>query len=295
MKRTLYTILALAAVAYAAPTETVVDPSLASSQPANTEAAAQSATDELTVPAENLPELKQQEGKNTRNAIGIFGDVNVGTQGIGFDIGYEFNKYIKLRFRSAFLSYTFNDTFGDGTNEADVEIKLNGNNSGLLLDVHPFGGSFRITTGLNFNPLSITAFATMDAQGLDLSQYGDKVYSWGGHDYRVNGEKGDSAWVDGKYKWRTVQPYFGIGWSSDGDGDRSVYFHFDLGVNFMGSGSFSICSGGPIEQRSDGGDWVPVDNGVLRDSVMEEGKDFFKIADKLYVYPVLQLGLGVRF
>ena len=39
----------------------------------------------------------------------------------------------------------------------------------------------------------------------------------------------------------------------------------------------------------------PVTNSVLEESIRKEGRDFFKIADDLCVYPVLQLGIGARF
>lgn len=284
MKRTLYTLLALAALgsAQAYARTTVQDPTLASSASANTQTTA--AVDPLgnpTIPQENLPKLTDEK---KRTAVGVFADVNVGTQGVGFDVGYEFNRYLKLRFRAAFLQFNYDDEW----NEMDLKAKLNGNNTGLLLDVHPFGGTFRVSTGLNFAPLSVKAEGSMDIG----DQYGGKIYTLGDYQYKVEKGKG---WVKGEYKWRTVQPYIGIGWSSDGDGDRSVYFHFDLGVNFMGKGQFSVDNSNNVLQSYMGGEFKPVDNALLRDSFMEEGKDFFDIADKIIVYPVLQFGVGFRF
>lgn len=296
MKRTLSLLIALAAAAQVAVAQqetSTTDPTLASSAATATDATqVVNATDPLAttpIPEENLAKITQ--ATENRNALGVFFDVNVGTQGVGFNLGYEFNRYLKLRFRAAWLSYTYNTDWED----ADVEAKLNGNNSGILLDVHPFAGKFRVSAGVNFNPLSVEADATMENDA--IQEHAGKIYTWGGYDYRVSDQNGEDASVHAQYKWRTAQPYLGIGWSSDGDGDRSLYFSFDLGVNFMGSGNFSIShSGATIEQRPVGSEkWDKVDDALLRDSVKEEGKDFFKIADKIYVYPVLQIGMGYRF
>lgn len=297
MKRTLSLLIALAAAAQVAVAQqetSTTDPTLASSAATATDATqVVNATDPLAttpIPEENLAKITQ--ATENRNALGVFFDVNVGTQGVGFNLGYEFNRYLKLRFRAAWLSYTYNTDWED----ADVEAKLNGNNSGILLDVHPFAGKFRVSAGVNFNPLSVEADATMKNGALE--NLPEKTYTWGGYDYVVKQVDGEAS-VHAQYKWRTAQPYLGIGWASDGDGDRSLYFSFDLGVNFMGSGNFSIStSGAQIWQKPAGApddQLKPVDNALLRDSVKEEGKDFFKIADKIYVYPVLQIGMGYRF
>lgn len=296
MKRTLITLLAMGAVATAAPTPaqlattTIVDPTLASAEPAAAPAADVSTLKDplatTPIPEENLPEL--QEAK--RNALGIFFDVNAGTQGVGFNIGYEFNRYLKLRFRTGFMSFSYDDEW----NDMDFEAKLNGNNSGLILDVHPFAGKFHISAGLNFNPLKLEARGKLNGE-----KYGDfdssEIYELGNYQYRLK-DGVNSGWVFGEYSWRTCQPYLGIGWSSDGDGDRSLYFTFDLGVNFMGSGNLSVSSSAGVEEAPIGTDnWSDLDTSTLKDSLMEEGKDFFKIADKLYVWPVLQIGVGFRF
>ena len=297
MKRTLITLLALGAMATAAPTKTetatttVVDPTLATAETAAAPAADVSTLKDplatTPIPEENLPELQAAK----RNALGVFFDINAGTQGVGFNIGYEFNRYFKLRFRSGFMSYNYSDDW----NEMDFEAKFNGNNRGLILDVHPFAGKFHVSAGLNFNPIKLEAKGHMDG-----SQYaGDfdpsKIYELGNTQYRLQ-DGTLEGWVFGKYSWRSCQPYLGIGWSSDGDGDRGLYFSFDLGLNFMGSGSFAVTSSGGVEQAPIGtDDWRPLDDSSLKDSLMEEGKDFFKIADKLYVWPVLQIGIGYRF
>lgn len=287
MKHTLFMALALCAPATAHATANTVptDPDAAvvtdvPAQPTDTAVTTPQISPETS--EANLPAL--QDIDESRKALGLFFDANVGTQGIGFDLGYEFNRYVKMRCRASWMDFKYSDEW----NDMDLEAQFHNNSLGLLVDVHPFGGKFRISAGLNFAPLSVKANGTMDAAGYRGE------YSWGGYDYRVDSGKGT---VHGEYKWDRVQPYLGIGWSSDGSGTRSLYFHCDLGVNFIGKGNFTVSSSGDVQQRptGSGSDWKPVNNGMLRDAFMKEGKDFFDIADKIIVYPVLQFGMGYRF
>ena len=64
----------------------------------------------------------------------------------------------------------------------------------------------------------------------------------------------------------------------------------------MGSGNLTVGSSGNLNYRDTTTDQMkPVTNSVLEESIRKEGRDFFKIADDLCVYPVLQLGIGARF
>lgn len=271
----------------------VSDPTLANTQQAAEETSTPAAQENAL--ATQDPTLAQNDttayaDSNTiqapeANAIGIFAAANVGTQGIGMDLGYEFNKYLKLRVRGAYLGYSYDDTWSD----VDVELELNGSNFGIILDTHPFGNGFRISTGLNFSGLSIEANGSMAMDSYDMA---GKTYYLGGTEYRVVGSDG---YINAEYKWNRVQPYIGIGWSSDGEGDREVFFSFDLGINFIGTGDLSIGISDNVEMQNPDGSWSKADIGTAERSLREEGKDFFKIADDLCVYPVLQLGMGFRF
>lgn len=265
MKLYLSTLIAAAAFAQAATASAVVDPSLASSQTTRQEYAAAA----IQAP--------------TDTACGVTFDINVGTQGIGMSMGYEFNKYIKMRVRGAYLNASYNKSWGNG----DGEIEFDGSNAGILLDYHPFGGVFHLSAGLNFSKstLSATASAQHNLEG---------TYDLGGYSFEI---VSDEARIKGEYDWNNLQPYIGIGWSTDGDGDSSLYFTLDIGVNFIGSGKFSINSIDGINnvKGPQGEDLGHVTDGIAEQAIREEGKDVFKIADDIMVYPVIQLGMGYRF
>lgn len=264
-----------------APKQEIVDPSLASSEQVT-------AQDSAIAPVEGENEAIPQEllEESGYKAIGVLFDVNVGTLGAGFSVGYEFNKYLKARVRAGFLSYDYDDTWSD----VDVLGEFTGNNMGLMLDYHPFGGRFRLTTGLTISDLAVEVNGSMDRRY--YAEHIGKRYEFGGYTFIVRDE---DVTAKAEYKWNKVQPYLGIGWSSDGEGDAEVYFTFDMGVNFMGTGNLSISHTGGADVISPSGERTEISNQILEEAVREEGKDFFDIADDICVYPVIQLGLGIRF
>ncbi len=239
--------------------------------------------DESRASAAALSEVSP--GKNEETQFrGVFTDVTVGTQGIGMDVGYSFNKCIKLRVRGTMLQYEREVVWSN----VNVKSKLKNSCCGLILDVHPFGGAFRLSAGVNIAPLHV------DAAG-DLSSVGvrDGIYSLGDYEYKVEG----AGRVFGRYKWNTFQPYIGFGWSFISKSEHVWFFSTDLGVNIIGKGKMSVGYDGKVTQRykGTGAEFSPVDMSALEDSIREEGKDFFKIADKMVVYPVVHFGVGCRF
>lgn len=223
-------------------------------------------------------------------------DVNVGTLGVGMNVGFEFNRHLKLRVRGSYLAADYNKTWNEdswGTTPLNGKFEFDGSSVGLMLDYHPFGGCFHLTGGLNFSGMAADAKAIMKNE-TGLQGLGE--YEFGGTTYKVSG--GNEARVKGRYEWNRVQPYLGFGWSSDGEGDRSFYFSCDIGVNFIGKGSFSVShSGADIQVKGPDGQFHDVGNvdALLEASLREEGRDFFDIADKIIVYPVIQFGIGGRF
>lgn len=288
----LASVLAVSPIVVATPETpipaSVQDPTLATAQAAGETQAADS------VNAEAAP---MEPATDHKTAAGVFMDVNVGTLGVGVNVGYEFNRHLKLRVRGSYLAADYDKTWSDGSwgsTPLDGKFEFDGSSVGLLLDYHPFGGSFHLTGGLNFSGMKLDAKATMknaaDLQGLSGE------YDFGGTTYKV--AAGDEAQVKGRYEWNRVQPYLGIGWSSDGDGDRSFYFSCDIGVNFIGKGQLSVShSGADIQVKGPDGQYHDVADidAMLEASLREEGKDFFDIADKVIVYPVIQFGIGGRF
>lgn len=212
-------------------------------------------------------------------------DVNAGTQGAGLSLGYQMNPSIRLRLRGALLSYSENSTWTD----TDARLKLYGNNVGLLVDYFPGEGNFYISAGLNFCESKMRCRARMYREPGRASNT-----TVGGIEYALyDGTQGD---ISGKYSWNHVQPYIGIGYQDSLFGCTNLYYSVDLGINIMGSGDLSVGSSGDLHYHDPANNqMVPATNAILEQSIRNECRDFFKIADDLCVYPVLQFAIGARF
>ena len=212
-------------------------------------------------------------------------DINAGTQGAGISLGYNINPSVRLRLRGAMLSYSANENWSG----SDTQLKLYGNNVGLLVDIFPGEGNFYISAGLNFSENKMRCRSRIYREpGMAANAV------VGGIEYAVSGS--EQAEIYGKYSWNHAQPYIGIGYQDSLLGSSTFYYSLDLGINFMGSGNLTVGSSGNLNYRDTTTDQMkPVTNSVLEESIRKEGRDFFKIADDLCVYPVLQLGIGARF
>lgn len=220
-------------------------------------------------------------GQNNTTSI----DITAGTQGAGISLGYKINPSVRLRLRGAMLNYSANENWSD----SDAQLKLYGNNVGLLVDIFPGEGNFYISAGLNFSENKMRCKARMYREpGMATNA------TIGGVEYSMT--EGNEAEIHGKYSWNHAQPYIGIGYQDSLLGSSTLYYSLDLGINFMGSGNLTVGSSGNLKYRDTATNQMkPVTNEIIEKSIRQEGRDFFKIADDLCVYPVLQLGIGAQF
>lgn len=210
-------------------------------------------------------------------AWGVFVAPNIGTLGAGLEAGYEWNAYFKLRARANWIGYDFDKD----RSSIHYKAKAANMNGGLMLDCHPWAGTFRVTAGLLISNLN----ARVDGS-TDLGTAGGNI-TLGDDTYQAEGLVG----VHGKYTWNKVQPYIGIGWSTDGEGDRSWYVTADIGVAILGSGKLTTSHSGSIKNAAGN----PASDAQINGSIRREADDVLKICDKLTVYPVVQIGVGYRF
>lgn len=212
-------------------------------------------------------------------------DINAGTQGLGAAIGYRPNPYIRFRIRGATINYDYQEKWSD----MDTTIKLHGDNAGLLLDIFPFGGKFYITAGVNFSENKMRYKASLyRTPGMAYNVH------LAGRDYRMLNDT--RCEIFGKYQWRHAQPYIGIGYQDIMPYCEHLYYGIDLGLNFMGSGKLQVRSKGNLERRDPRTyEWKSIGHDEVEYLVRKEGHNFFKVADDLRVYPVLQLSIGAAF
>lgn len=250
------------------------------------------------------------------DAWGVTITPNIGTLGLGIQAGYEFNKYFKIR--AHYATGELDTTIKLSDTNADLTWK-NKDNFGVFFDYHPRGSQFHITAGLIKMDPRIKAEANYHGKS-SVAKYGPKEDANGNvvgvevesvTHYKVN----DDFIMEGEWDY-DVCPYVGIGWSTDGGQARTLYFSIDLGLAYMGEGSYSCNQRShdstKIYKSTDGVNWgkplseqeLAMDteaqsaaNALLTfDNNVREALD--KVADFLndmYVYPVVQFGGGIRF
>lgn len=244
---------------------------------------------------------------NWGDSWGVTINPTVGTLGLGISAGYEFNRFFKIRahYGTGRLDTSIHLSGTGANTKADIEWE-NFNNCGIFADWHPKGSQFHVTLGI----LRMDPRIRVEAKyhGRSNAHYVDNTMA-GGYGYAQYDVYSDYV-MDGDWK-NEFQPYIGIGWDSDGSKKRTLYFSVDLGLAYLGEGTYqesgspsfyvTPLTGANIGKTTQ----VHADNPQHTDALTSlQGFDsnvrdaVDKIADflnDLYVYPVIQVGFGIRF
>ena len=149
------------------------------------------------------------------------------TLGLGGEVGYAFNDYVNVRLALNNYSYDYDTTEDDIRYDFDFELE----STALLVDLHPFGGNFRLTGGVLDNKNRLDGRA--EAAG---------SYDIGGQTYAGS----DVGTLYSRVDLGDSNPlYLGLGWSK-ALGDSGFGIGFDLGVVMQGSPDVALAATGPI-------------------------------------------------
>lgn len=260
---------------------------------------------------------------NDQNILTHLGvGVGVGTTGISIDLGTDVTDYLTVRggldiFPKVSMDFDISTGFESPFNKSAVpgrykipseKITITGKTSlgagHLLLDIHPFRNSFRITTGLYFGGDKIATIENKDdADLLGVANWNADVYpkvkagltdlatlaaANGGSLPRIGVEMGDyflapddKGHVDANIKVKGVRPYIGIGFGRMVPKNSRVTCNFDMGVQFWGTPEVYL-NGIDGEKKLESSDLDGKDGGAL------------KIMSKISVFPVLNLRIVGR-
>jgi hypothetical protein len=191
--------------------------------------------------------------------------VKAGTLGLGADVTFKVAPLVHLRLTGQMLDYERSDSV-DGV-PYDFEAGLQ--SFGTLVDVHPFGGSFRVTGGLLSNGNEVDAVARLDPT--DTYEIGDVTYT--GAELGALRGNGDFA---------STAPFLAVGWGNPFDSESRFGFACDLGVMRQGSADVSLFAENPLG--------IP---GVDQELLKEERELEDDLEDYEY-YPVISVGLSIR-
>lgn len=192
----------------------------------------------------------------------------IGTTGLGLEMTFGINPYLNLRGGFNYGSFTWGQEFGNVDYDLDVTMI----SMPLMLDVHPFGGQFRLTGGLYVQP---GTKADLDATPSSPTQIGSHTYP-----ADVIGT------LTGKIEaGDVVAPYLGLGIGNAVGEDQRLLVTLDVGVIFQ-SYDVSLTSDG-----AGMGAALP----TFREDLKKEEKLLQKDAEDWEIFPVLAIAIAWHF
>jgi hypothetical protein len=186
--------------------------------------------------------------------------VKAGTLGLGVEGTFGLSERVNLRAGINHYSLSRDETASDIHYDGDLDLQ----SGAVLLDWHPFAGTFRLSAGLmyNKNSLNLTAAPTSP------QQIGGTTYT-----------PAQIGTLTGDVTFKKSAPYAGLGWGNAARHGR-LGFSFELGALFQGSPKVSLsASGGAVSQA---------DLASEAQQAEADLKDF-------KIYPVISFGLSFRF
>lgn len=213
------------------------------------------------------PAAAAQDDEAARLSFGVTG----GTLGVGPEVGYRITERIAVRANATFFSVGRDLSSDDISYDADLRLR----SGGVMVDVHPFGGGFRVSGGLRINGNRARGVARPN----------------NGADYSINGTNYSASEIGtltAETGVKTAAPALTLGYA--GGRSRGLVFGIEAGALFQGSVRIkplqiagSCASAGAGRCAS-----VQADLEAERASVNAD------IA-RYKVYPILQLAVGYRF
>lgn len=199
-------------------------------------------------------------------AEGINVSARASTLGVGGDLGYALNDYLNIRVGFASYTYEYDTTEDDIDYEFDLEL----DSKALFVDIHPFGGTFRITGGIldNGNELNGRAVTTSDYE------IGDQTYT-----------PAEVGTLYSNVKLGEDQPlYVGLGWSK-ALGNSGFGVGFDVGMVMMGSPTLTLTpEGGTLAADP-----------AFQEDIEAEEQSAQEDLDDFENYPVIAFGITYQF
>jgi len=195
------------------------------------------------------------------NTAAQAGDLAIGVKAGTLGIGLEATTNIVPLFINARLQgngFNYNTTITDTNVTYDAKLKLA--TVGLLADIYPFAGKFRITGGAYYNGNKLT----MNSRSLGNVVIGGTTYV--------------SPVVSTTVDFNKFAPYVGIGWGDAISSGSPIGFSFELGALYMGKPKTSI-----------------VAPGVSAADIAVEKQRLDSALKNMQFYPVASIGVNFKF
>jgi hypothetical protein len=203
-------------------------------------------------------------------------EMGVGLRGgsFGFGLDFDVNLAPKANLRLGYNGFNYSTTVDDTDVRYDSTIKIS--SFSALLDWHAFGGGFRFSLG------AVNSGPKVEVNGTPAP----------GTSVELNGRTYTSSEVGslrGEIKIaNSVAPYLGIGWGNVVSEKHRVTFLVDIGAIYGGTPDVSltaVCGSAISASRC----------AQLQADTQREIQDLKDNASDAEWYPVLSLGIGIRF
>jgi hypothetical protein len=202
-------------------------------------------------------------------------DVGIGLRGgtMGFGIDFDIGMTEKLNARLAYNFFEYDDTVEDTDVTYDSTLKIG--SFSALLDWHVAGGGFRLSAG------AVTSGPKFEVVGTPTSG----TYEIGNNTYTAS-QVGD---LRGEVEiGSSVAPYIGLGYGNVVGKNHRVTFLFDLGAIYGGTPDVNLAA-------RCGASLTATQCARLQSDVQVEIQEIKDEMTTLKWYPVLNLGIGIRF
>lgn len=191
-----------------------------------------------------------------------------GTTGIGLDVVFGVSSWLNLRSGFNWGNLDLKAPLSDVDYDMDITLT----SLPLLVDVHPFGGYFRLTGGIFFQT----------GTSADLLSTPTEAVQIGAHTYAPD----VVGTLTGKIEVSdTFSPYLGIGFGNAVGEDQLLTFMMDLGVVIQSYDVSLVSDGAGMTAKLD----TFRNDMLLEEQTLQDNVDNFKI------YPVFTLGLAFHF
>lgn len=194
------------------------------------------------------------------HAVNVGIGLKASTLGLGAEVGVRVVKLFGVR--AVFNKYDYSKTINDGGVDYDGDLNLQ--TYGVMADLYPTAGQFRLTGGAFKNDNALVAVA-VPTDGIEI---GSSYYP------------GNTAGVlTGDVSYNPTGWYLGLGYGDPARSPGRVHFLFDFGVVFQGSPGVRLTSSS---------------SAVSADDLQQEAAQFQDDIETSKYWPVLSFGIGIR-
>lgn len=209
-------------------------------------------------------------------------NARLSTLGAGLEAVIGVNQWVNLRVQGNLFNY--DDTISEDDIRYEGDLKLQ--TFGALLDIHPFGGKFRLTGGAYQNGNQID----LEARCVTECEVGDLTISSAGPT--------DNPRIFGRADFKSLAPYLGFGLGNAMSGS-ALHFAFDVGVLFQGSPRFDLDADGTATVTDNNSGATTTRNLAtdpeVQGELQAEARNAEEDAKQFKYYPVISLTVGYRF